>query len=166
MGPFRGRGRGRHAGGRDERDAGSGAPPPRRHQKRWWLVLRPRRRHRCTSVYCNHHLFPDKNEPQVSSRFTHARAFGSSVAVRSRAHIRPRGGRGPSSPLYSIFHNCDSATARKLKYQEVTALQRPPESRCTTIRARPFPETPPPQTATGCARSCRSMGRVARTLHD
>ena len=28
MGPFRGRGRGRHAGGRDERDAGSGAPPP------------------------------------------------------------------------------------------------------------------------------------------
>eukprot|EP00964_Phaeocystis_antarctica_P045115 scaffold25960_cov53-Phaeocystis_antarctica.AAC.2 len=46
------------------------------------------------------------------------------------------------------------------------ATGRPPESHCTTIRARPFPETPPPQTATGCARSCRSMGRVARTLHD
>ena len=33
----------------------------------------------------------------------------------------------------------------------------PPESRCTTSRARAFPETPPPRTATGCARSCRSM---------
>lgn len=163
MGPFRGRGRGRHAGGRDERDAGSGAPPPRRHQKRWWLVLRPRRRHRCRSVYCNHHLFPDKRASSELTIHTRTRFWelSSSQITHTSDHEAAAARPHPSTVSFT------TVTLRPPgSYQEVTALQRPPESRCTTIRARPFPETPPPQTATGCARSCRSMGRVARTLHD